>query len=207
MKHYLSIDCANKSLAIGLYSIKSDFVNELNYVVDNNIDVFDKHDSMSSLIEIKFLKVFDLTPNKKITDTDILEKSIALKNVLSDIIELTNSLIGNEYELLVEYQMNVNDKSRCVYNQIIYEFIDKCPIHRMIPSKKNSIHLKPELSYGNVMNNSNSNYRCNKNHSKYNFLHFINSFNYTHLIKPLKKSNYDDIADTFMQLIAFLLNK
>jgi hypothetical protein len=205
MKHYLSIDCANKSLAIGLYSIDSEFTTQLINIIQANSDIADNYNTLNELIIVRFLKVFDLTPNKKITDTDILEKSIALKQVLHEIIELTNDTIGSEYELLVEYQMNVNDKSRCVYNQIIYEFIDKCVIHRMIPSKKNLIHLKPELSYGNIMNNSNSNYRCNKNHSKYNFLHFIDSFKYTNLIKPLKKSNYDDIADTFMQLIAFLL--
>jgi hypothetical protein len=65
MKHYLSIDCANKSLAIGLYSIDFEFVNELKYVVDNNLDIFDKEDSIKSLIEIKFLKVFDLNLIKK----------------------------------------------------------------------------------------------------------------------------------------------
>ena len=57
MKHYLSIDCANKSLAIGLYSVDFEFVNELKYVVDNNINIFDKEDSIKSLIEIKKLLI------------------------------------------------------------------------------------------------------------------------------------------------------
>ena len=205
MKHYLSIDCANKSLAIGLYTIQDGFANELKHITQNNLNIKDRYDIMQSLFTINFLQVFDLTPNKKIKDTDIFEKSIALKVVLKTIIEQINTLVGNDYELLIEYQMNVNDKSRCVYNQIIYEFIDKCKIHSMTPSKKNLFHLTPELSYGNIMNNSGSNYKCNKNHSKYNFLHFLHSFNCDFMLNGIKKSNYDDIADTFMQLMAFIL--
>lgn len=195
--YYLSIDCANKSLAIGLYGIIKNF----NYEIKNNTD-YDKY------IKIYFLCVFDLLENKKLNESNNIERTQKLKTTLNEIIIKVKDIIdNNDYTLLIEYQMNINDKSRCVYNQIIYEFSDKCKIVTMKPSEKNKIYLHKELSYGEVMNISNSNYVCNKNHSKYNFIYFLFCFGNLHLLKNIKQKNIDDISDTFTQMLAFVLRQ
>ena len=195
--HYLSIDCANKSLAIGLYSIVSNFKECITNPNKNELDNY---------IKINFIKVIDLIPDKKLKDTNIYDKSKSLKINLDKINkEIITAIADQPFELLIEYQMNVNDKSRCIYSQIIYEYIDKCTIHTMPPSKKNILYMNKQLMYGEIMNNSNSNYLCNKNHSKYNFVYYLLVFNKLDLLKSIKKKNYDDIADTFMQCLAHII--
>ncbi len=195
--HYLSIDCANKSLAVGFYSIISNFKECLANPNSNELDNY---------IKFNFIKVIDLIPDQKLKDTNIYDKSSSLKSNLLEINNQITDCIGTEkFELIIEYQMNVNDKSRCVYSQIIYEYIDKCIIHTMPPSKKNILFMHKQLMYGEVMNISNSNYICNKNHSKYNFIYYLLVFNKIELLKNIKKKNYDDVADTFMQFLAHVL--
>lgn len=197
MNNYLSIDCANKSLAIGLYSCDSNIKQKIS--IDNISDI-------NNLIKIHFVKVYDLTPGKKLTETTVFEKTIGLKNVLKEVNTLIAKYIEtSEYELLIEFQMNVNDKSKCVFNQIVYEYVDKCNIHTMPPAKKNLIYLHKELKYCNIMNISNSNYKCNKDHSKYNFIYFLTAFDYLYLLIGVNKKNYDDMADTFTQFIAHII--
>jgi hypothetical protein len=197
-KHYLSIDCANKSLAIGFYSVIYDFKKDLKNINENNIN---------KVIKINFLKVYDLIPDIKLKNSDYLERTKQLKITLNEVNYLISKYIlnNNDINVLIEYQMNVNDKSRCIYNQIIYEYIDIYKIYSITPMYKNIIYLHKNLKYSNIMNISNNNYQCNKNHSKYNFLYFIIMFDEYEKLKDIRKKNYDDIADTFTQMIAFLI--
>ena len=74
----------------------------------------------------------------------------------------------------------------------------------MNASYKNTISLNKNLTHSNFIKKYSNNYLANKNHTKENFLYFLKSFNLLHLIKNIKKKNYDDIADSFMQIIAYI---
>ncbi len=74
----------------------------------------------------------------------------------------------------------------------------------MNASYKNLIYFDKTLIHSNFIKKYANNYLANKNHTKYNFLYFLKSFNLMHLIKNIKKKNYDDIADSFMQIIAYV---
>ena len=60
---------------------------------------------------------------------------------------------------------------------------------------KDSIYITKKLSVSRRLNFVNN---------KMNFLFFMKQFELEHMLKGIKKSNYDDIADTFMQMIAHL---
>ena len=210
---YLSFDCANKSLAIGLYCISSTLKDSIkSYIQLYNTGVY--HDQfkedVKKLIHIAFIDVLDIVPNQKVKDTDIIERTRALKKALYCINEKVQSYRKEDthpLQVCIEYQMNVNDKSRTVYNQLLYEYADE-HLYKLIimkPLLKNTIYLEESLKYCYIIEKYNSTYRCNKQHSKLNFLHFIQVFQLEEKIKHIPKKNLDDVADTFMQVLAYLL--
>lgn len=208
--YYLSIDCANKSLAIGLYNLSLD-VWKLNLLqiltdsVDSNIDKLTKANTyLDSVVEFDFLKVIDLIPNKKVKETSLIERTLQLYKYISEIqIYIDNMKLNEIVNVYIEYQMNANDKSRAVYNQLIYAFADdtKYSVKVVVPTLKNKIYFCEELKHCRVLQNYSRLYTANKIHCKKNFLYFISLFNKSNSIKGIKKSNIDDVADTFMQMI------
>ncbi len=195
--YYLSIDCATRSLAIGMYSSVSDIRSKWAVIDDASID---------SLIQIHWIKLIDVTDGKTAKSVDAFTKARSLKQHMREIVELMNQTAKDEKPtLLIEYQMNANDKSRAVYNQLVYEFCDLCDIVCMPPALKNTVYLNKALRYGEVLNVSGANYQANKNHSKYNFMYYLCVTKQLHLLKGVKSKNYDDIADTFMQMVAHLV--
>ena len=45
---------------------------------------------------------------------------------------------------------------------------------------------------------------ANKNHTKQNFKHFLNVFGMNDKLKNIKVKNHDDIADSFIQIFAYI---
>jgi len=215
---FLSIDVANKSLAISFLkynNFKQFITNE--YDINNNKKYLntikklkDVDTKLNNIIEYYICEVIDLHPNKKIKQTNIIERSIALKTYLIMLKERINEYIKqlniDKIILLIELQPSFNDKSRTTFNQIIYEFginnIYKIKI--MNPMYKNFISFNNDLKHCNFIKKYSINYLANKNHTKENFLYFLEKFNKQSLIKNIKKKNYDDIADSFMQIIAYI---
>lgn len=214
----LSFDCANKSLAVGLYKIDNDLVKSIRDIINryklcqsDTEKVGGMKSDIDSLINIIYIDVLYLIPDKKVKDSSILdrtrglkEKLVSINKIIEDEVHLSND---EKIKVFIEYQMNVNDKSRTIYNQLIYEYIDetKYEIIIMKPHLKNTIYLSEELKYCDILKNYNSVYRCNKQHSKLNFLHFIEVFGLQDKIKHIKKKNLDDIADTFMQMLSYII--
>lgn len=180
----LSFDCANRSLGVCLLSI------------DPSLDIKDLNKSNT---DIKLLKVVDLTKGVKYT---IPKKAKLLKQCLTDI----NKEIGIVPDIvLVEFQMKVNDKSRCVCYQIIYHYSDICKrIHIVSPSLKNRVFFNDDLRWTIFGEKYKTNYTANKNHSKSNFLHYLKINDQTTSVENIAKKNLDDIADAFMQILGFL---
>ena len=214
---YLSIDVANKSLAISF--IKYIKLKHLKILSNETTDITETtklktlmnfNKQLNESISYYICEVIDLIPNKKVKNTSQLERTTSLKAYLQKLQERINDYINQfniiKITVLVELQPSFNDKSRAAFNQIIYEF-SNLPIFKikiMNASYKNTISLNKNLTYSNFIKKYSNNYLANKNHCKENFLYFLKSFNLLHLIKDIKKKNYDDIADSFMQMIAYI---
>lgn len=212
--YYLSIDCANKSLAIGFYSInnlnnwKINLLTILRNKTFNNYEkITESNKLLDSIFDIHFLKVLDITNNQKVKDTSIINRSICLKNNISkiknDILNITGE---TKLNILIEYQMNANDKSRTVFNQLIYAFSQPnyYNIYIIVPTLKNKIYFKDELKHCRILQRYSKNYTANKVHCKENFLYFLEIFNKLNVVENIPKKNIDDVADTFMQLVGYI---
>lgn len=216
--YYLSFDCANKSLAVGLYYIDSNFLQSTKSIIsecnsaeewksESNIRILNQR--IDSLMDILYVDVLDILPNKKVKDVNIIERSSMLKKAIEQVNTIITEKIPSDVSITVciEYQMNVNDKSRTVYSQLVYEYSNRenYTIMIMKPLLKNTIFFSEELQYCHIVEKHNSVYRANKIHSSLNFMHFIHIFGHDEKIKHIKKKNIDDIADTFMQVMAYIL--
>lgn len=199
--HILSFDCANRSLAVCFITLNE-------HVERDILTSYNKKDAaaviflINNYIKIHMLKVYDLTEGIKRTT---VERAALLKRCLSrlDFAGLTPD------NILVEYQMSANDKSRCVSNQIVYHFTDMfehAKIYLVGPTLKNKIAFKKDLNHGVFMAKYASKYTANKNHTKSNFLYWLEIHNLNHLIKinKIAKKNIDDIADAFMQIFGWI---
>lgn len=180
MNTIISIDVATKSLAIGIYE------------VDTNNENIDK-----KIIPIH-LNVYDLTKNYN-DKMSIGQKAFELKKILNNL----DAFLSQNTKVLIEYQMNANQKSNAIYNMLVYHYCNY-EIITMKPALKNQIFLRDDLTLSRFLAYANNNYQANKNHSKFNFLYFIHLFKHENLIKHIKNKNLDDIADTFMQMCAYI---
>lgn len=212
--YYLSIDVANKSLAISFIKynkLNNELLNLDKVKGDNLIDkLINLNNNLNNLINYYICEVIDLLPNKKVKYTNIIERSNALKIYLELLKQKIKNFIVlnniNKIILLIEAQPSFNDKSRAVFNQIIYEFSNDnlYKIKVMNPMYKNFIYFTKDLKHYYFLQKYSNNYLANKNHTKENFKYFLTKFNMMDKIKNIKKKNYDDIADSFMQIFAYI---
>jgi hypothetical protein len=225
--YYLSFDVANKSLATSFVYydnnykclFKDSYLND-NTNINNNINniynnLKETNNKLNNIIEYLYFNVEDLIPGKKVKDTDIIERSKSLKKYMSDLKLIINKTISEKnvtrIYVLIEYQLSSNYNANAIYNQIIYEFSNSYPgdeyIYEIIvmnPSYKNKIYFNKELKHSSFIQKYTNNYVANKNHCKANFLYFLNSFNMKEVLKNIKSKNIDDLADSFMQIFAYI---
>lgn len=235
----IGIDVATKSLAISVIKYKSNKIvqEEMNLAIENyksykkifinNKSCKNPNDSLNNLlkkyqellecinsllcpIEILFVDVKDLIPDKKLKDTNILERTNNLRDYLNDIdkkISELNIPIKN-LDILIEYQMGPNDKSRVISSQLLYHFskYSSANIELVGPSLKNSIFFKnnEESHYSKFLEKYSTNYSANKAHSKYLFLELLKNIGKNEIISNIKKKNIDDIADSVLMSISWL---
>ena len=212
---YLSFDIANKSLAISLISFDKEYKKKINQIINNNyestlISMNTLNKQLNNIINYHIYEVVDLIPQQKVKNTTIIYRSNKLKEYLNklniNIQEIKNKNNIDKLTVLIEYQPSFNEKSRTIYNQIIYEYSDNnlYNIFIMNPLYKNKIYFNNELKHSSFMQKYNNNYIANKNHTKSNFLYFLDKYNLEHVIKNIKKKNLDDLGDSFMQIIAYI---
>lgn len=191
----LSIDCANRSLAV----IYAYMIKDLNNIKN------------SKIYKINICKVYDLTEGKKVNTvirTKLLKKCLQSIDIIINNLDIKYRKPSN---VLIEYQMSANDKSRCVSQQILYHYscTNDIKVELVGPTLKNKICFSSDdsLSHGTFMEKYASKYTANKNHTKANFLYWIKKNKLTNLIKDnnIAKKNIDDIADAFTQIYGWLL--
>ena len=199
--YYLSFDVATKSLAFSFirYNInwKKDINIEYSKLENNEINAIQFLENVNVILNnsLQYLygNVIDLIPGKKIKDVNIFEKSKYLKehlnkinNNICEILNISNlEIIKDELQILIEYQMSHNYNSNAIYNQIIYEYTP-LKIDKVIPTCKNKIYLHNNLIYQNFIEKYANNYTANKNHTKANFIFFLEQYKITNL-KHIKK--------------------
>ena len=200
--YILSFDCANRSLAVCYTTVNINLYNDLKDVCREK-NVKKCIDLINTYVIIHVLKVYDLTKGKK---TDTVARSVLLKKCLIEIDTLIKNTETTPDQVLVEYQMSANDKSRCVSQQILYHYsgLPNTNISLVGPTLKNKICFANNntLEHSTFMEKYVSKYTANKNHSKANFLYWFDLFGLTHLIREnnISRKNIDDIADAFMQI-------
>ena len=156
---------------------------------------------LDSVIDIRYLDVINLLNDRKTKNVNIIDRSVCLKTKLLYIDSLLN--ISNQTTVVIEYQMNCNDKSRTIYNQLIYHYscINKFIVKVIAPAFKNKIYFSEELKHNKFIQIYRSNYIANKKHTSANFIYFMNVFDKSELISHIKKKNIDDISDSFIQAL------
>jgi hypothetical protein len=215
--YYLSFDIANKSLAISLIKFDKEYkqiLNKTKIKSDNyentlmNMTKLNKE--LNHIFDYYIYEVVDLIPQQKVRETTLIDRSKKLKEFLNklniQIIDIKNKNNIENITVLVEYQPSFNEKSRTIYNQIIYEYsnIPNYKLYIMNPLYKNKLYFSSNLKHSYFIQKYNNNYIANKNHTKVNFLYFLDQYKLNHIIKKIKKKNIDDLADSFMQILAYI---
>jgi hypothetical protein len=73
------------------------------------------------------------------------------------------------------------------------------------PSLKNKVNICHGGEYSNFIEKYRTNYAANKNHTKFNALKLLELLDKKDMIIDIKKKNLDDISDSIMMSIAFIL--
>ena len=230
----ISIDTATKSLAVSiieyrldttssiadLYSVYKRTIRQIDQIdqIDQSIqraELFiklldDVNIILDNTVKIHHLDVVDLIPNKKVAETDIIYRSEKLYTYLKTLDRVLEPFMNMDKPVifLLEYQMGPNIQSSAVSNQLIYHFTKYNKEIKLIgPSLKNKISLGPDLYYSNFVEKYKTLYAANKNHTKANFLKFLELTGNTDKISHIKKSNVDDIADSVCMSLVYMEKK
>lgn len=174
---YLSFDCASKSLGIAL-------------VTDDE--------------KLLIYKTVNLIEDKMLKETDTLYRSIQLKKFLNEFDKLYTK--DQNFNVLIEYQMNANDKSREIYHYLIYHY-NEYPVHLVNPGLKNKLDFDvPELHISNFYAKYSNMEYARKKHTIALANHYCTIMNYNspEIMNTVRNSKEDDCADALMQIVAYL---
>ena len=224
MSWYLSFDCAAKNMGASLYKYDNQYMKKLNALLNSDFkDARDMKSNMSSIINrinnvnllkamiaiidniisIKFVKLINTIDNTKLKNTNIIDRSYNLKQqlcIIDSVIEHEN--ITN-VTVHIEYQMNINNCSLAVMNQLVYHYTKPNYTVKIIyPALKNKLYFHDNLKHRCFIKKYNSNYKSNKEHCKFNFLYFVYVFKLHVILENISLKKIDDIADSFMQSLA-----
>jgi len=236
-----SFDCAIKNLGFCCIEIDLNWeskIKELTKELLNFYKTYDSHEDplafikniltridnvLDNAFKIKYMNIIDLVPEGRAKDTKFTEVVKRLKYILYC---LQQQLPTPDF-VLIEYQMNANDKSRGISRYIEEYFLplgntdatityamtayplnaidiplnlaSDTKIYIVTPNLKNSYQVSSleSLNYQTFIEKYNRNYDANKAHAVSNFEYFISSRNLDHTIKKIP-NKLDDIADAFM---------
>lgn len=190
-----------------LISIYNDFNNHLSQIYKKIRD-----------FKVCLIDVIDLLPDRKLKDVGAIERSYCLSVYLRDLkdkLKERTDLANIHY--IIEYQMNVNDKTRTLASQLMFfccsmfgdEIECKNKVILMGPSHKNKISFpRDKLSkHSTYISKYMSNYTANKAHTKYILQTYFKIMNIEHMLNHIKKKNMDDAADAFCMILSHIKTK
>lgn len=221
----LSIDCAHKSLAYTHAEVNVDIYKDLEALGRRVMSVFPRdftsfdqlddesfgvfvdglvelHDLINGFIKIIQYGVINVLGGLNVKSCSSLFRVRCIKNT----IESWNIPSDPELIVLIEDQPNIrNIYSFEVQTQLQHFYADSYVIN-LSPKLKNNIDVDDSISYNYFLTWARDEYDANKKHSSATFLHFIKNFNLTFMVETLDatKFKYDDLADSFMQILVIL---
>jgi hypothetical protein len=219
--YYLSFDCATKTFAYSLSYvnidsisiIKSlvDTINPNNAVFENNINEYniitvDNFRNFKSqiinLIDGEVIDFFPKIPDNKIDNVERIKK---ISNYVKEVIfpKIKDIKIDN-IEIFIEFQMGSNHKARMISSALIALF-SSYVVRLIHPSLKNKVYTCEDGKHKHFIKKYSNLYTANKEHSKYNF--FIIEKIFSSSIPSTNKNDRGHIADSFMQVLGYLLYK
>jgi hypothetical protein len=230
--YYISVDCGTKNLAIVFYKYNNNYLKNINDLLKTNFksikdiklkinlisndDLKKIENIIDNVIDIKTFKLINLLEDKKLKETNIIDRSLQMKKQLDELDKYINQIMIEEISLdeiinvHVEYQMNINNCSLGVMNQFIYHYTNselkkqKYKVKIIYPALKNKLFMHDKLKHKYFIEKCNSNYKSNKEHSKYNLLYFLYIFKKHELIKDYSLKKIDDLADSLLQSLVNL---
>lgn len=194
-----------------------EFTNQLSQIVRKITNVLD------NFIVYKSAGVADVLLGKKVNECDEIYRTKCLWNFLNNHAHLNiralDHLPGEKTQVIIEHQPSkigskTNNKSTMVSHQLAFYYVNNDPI--LVESKlKNTIYLSNDLKYDLFLkfemdkgkDKKSSGYVSRKAHSKANFIYLLKTFNCDHILTGISKQCYDDLADSTMQVLAYLINK
>jgi hypothetical protein len=213
--YILSIDPANKSLAISFFSYNNNYRDniktEIKKIQPNKLKLKNIDNILNNVINILYMDVIDLFPDIKVSEINLIDRTNLFKYNIQQVNNKLDKFIEElhitKIVVCIEYQPVYNHKSSIIFNQLIYEYSynNLYNIQIIHPTLKNKIFFHPSLTHNEIIKSCSSAYQSNKKHTKENFLYLIKSFNLENRIKHIKKKNLDDIADTIFQGLAYVL--
>lgn len=204
----MSFDCASKSLAYFHATFDLDVYRKIGQIGQSNeigeesaIDILRGiAPKMKNFVEVHAAGVIDTLQGQPFEKSTEISRTLALKSALDG----ANFQMTPDTLVLVEKQPPTKNtpSTGIMYQLLLYFAAYKLEI--ISPRKKLQICFSGELEYGNFVAKYSRSYEANKAHSKANFLYFLRIFGMEYIISGVKKKNYDDLADAFMQCIAYI---
>lgn len=222
---FLGWDCANKSLAWTYITINLNIIKELhaesenimkalsgnNLVVDLGNVIRELNRILDTFITFKSTGVVDILDGRKVKDVNDVDRSRALYNFIqSKELNVDASTI-----VIIERQNKIgnitNSSSVMISSQLVYNYITS-KVVLINPKLKNKITMGQGLALDDFINVeiprrkslNDAKYVARKKHSKENYLRFLTIFGLLDKIKHIRKIYLDDVADSAMEIFAYI---
>lgn len=154
---------------------------------------------LATRINLEVGGVIDLMPGRKVKDVDIVERTKLLRKALDTVPS------GEDKLTILEDQPPVlNYKSSTVQDQAMMYF-SKGEVAIVNPTLKNKLYFHDTLKHEVFIPKYAKRYDANKAHTEANLLYYLKVFGLEHMTHGIKKCNYPDFADSFMETIAYHL--
>jgi hypothetical protein len=210
--YYLSFDCATKSFAyslsyVDLNNIDIKYQNLIGHILKEPSQCIKYFDEFKhSIIHLLDGEVIDFFPNISDAKIDTVERiqkiSNYVKNTIMPKIKDINIHMNINIEIFIEFQMGSNHKARMISSALIAIF-SEYKVRLINPSLKNKVYTSEEGKHKHFIKKYSNLYSANKEHARYNFCAIENVFGSN--IPYTKKSDRGHIADSFMQVLGYLL--
>lgn len=174
-------------------------------------------DSMSYFLDnfINYVSagVADILEGRKIYTVSEIDRTRALHKFLTTHGSVSSPSPGTQ--VIIEHQNKIggvtNGQSTAVSHQLAFYYVEHNPTF-VDPKLKNMMALRPDLTLERFIadeipkhrNLRDAKYIAGKKHSKANFLYVLDVFGLSHMIDGISKSVLDDLADSFMEVFAYL---
>lgn len=196
---FLSFDCATKTLGYTLTYL------DLEYSRNNKKAMENDESLIPNAIQLHEIKVINLLPDKKNNSISAVERIMAMCNYFDGALTTMlkkYKLYGQPITVILEDQMpkNIEANIICIALATLFHWAN---VQIIKPWFKNMICVAVEAEYNikYFKEKYKSSQYANKAHAKCNFLRFVEVFDIKHNIKA---SLLEHVADSFMQMLAFV---